>query len=96
MPSERVPNAIRRIVAARARDYCEYCRCPGQFATESFTVEHTKPRQAGGETTLENLAWSCFGCNSQYEVRSQKSEVNLRRLLVMARLHPPEELENGE
>ncbi len=64
MPSERVPDAIRRIVAARAQDYCEYCRCPGRFATESFTVEHTKPRIAGGETTLENLAWSCFGCNS--------------------------------
>lgn len=147
MPSERVPNAIRRIVAARARNYCEYCRCPGQFATESFTVEHTKPRQAGGETTLENLAWSCFGCNSHKHTKTHGTDletgqqeplynprqqswnehfswsndftqvigktpcgrttvealrlnragvVNLRRLLVMARLHPPEELENGE
>lgn len=142
MPSERVPEAIRRIVAARARDYCEYCRCSGQFATESFTVEHIKPRLAGGETTLENLAWSCFGCNSHkhtkthgidaetkqkeplYHPRQQvwnehfawNSEftqvigktpcgratvealwlnrtgvVNLRRLLFMAGMHPPEE-----
>ena len=71
MPSERVPGAIRQIVAARARDYCEYCHCPGQFATESFTVEHIKPRQAGGETTLENLAWSCFGCNSHKHTKIQ-------------------------
>lgn len=70
MPSFRVPDAIRRIVAARARDYCEYCRCPGRFATESFTVEHTKPRIAGGETTLENLAWSCFGCNSHKHTKT--------------------------
>ena len=142
MPSERVPSAIRQIVAARARDYCEYCRCSGQFATESFTIEHIKPRQAGGETTLENLAWSCFGCNSHkhtkingvdpetdqqeplYNPRQQVwtehfgwsrdftqvigrtpcgratvealrlnrlGVVNLRRLLFMAKLHPPEE-----
>jgi hypothetical protein len=64
MPGERIPKAIRQIVAARANDQCEYCRCLGQFATEDFTIEHIKPQQAGGETTLENLAWSCVGCNS--------------------------------
>lgn len=144
MSSERVPEAIRRIVGARAGDYCEYCRCFGQFATESFTVEHIKPRQAGGETTLENLAWSCFGCNSHKHTKTQAIDpqtnqkeplynprqqvwtehfcwssdftqiigktpcgratvealrlnragvVNLRRLLSMAGLHPPEELD---
>ncbi|MEZ4299319.1 MAG: HNH endonuclease signature motif containing protein [Polyangiaceae bacterium] len=48
---------------ARARDHCEYCRAPAQFATQSFTVEHIEPRGAGGETMLDNLAWACFGCN---------------------------------
>jgi hypothetical protein len=62
---------MRRIVAARARGYCEYCRCSEQFATESFTVEHIKPRQAGGETVLENLAWSCFGCNAHKHAKTQ-------------------------
>lgn len=56
MSSEKVPDAIKRVVAARAKDYCEYCRSPGKFATQIFTVEHIKPRDAGGETTLENLA----------------------------------------
>jgi len=41
--SEKTPQSIRRIVAARARGYCEYCRCSEDFATESFTVEHIKP-----------------------------------------------------
>ncbi|MCC5654699.1 HNH endonuclease [Nostoc sp. XA013] len=69
--SERVPESIRRIVAARARGYCEYCYCWEQFATQSFTIEHIKPRIAGGETILENLAWSCFGCNSYKHTKTQ-------------------------
>jgi hypothetical protein len=69
--SEKTPASIRRIVAARARGYCEYCRCSEQFATESFTIEHIKPRQAGGETILENLAWSCFGCNGHKHTKTQ-------------------------
>lgn len=142
MPSERVTDAMRQIVSARAQNYCEYCRSSDEFATESFTVEHIKPRQAGGETTLENLAWSCFGCNSHKHTKTQGIDpitgqqepifnprqqfwhehfswssdfsevigktpcgratvkalrlnragvVNLRRLLFMAGLHPPEE-----
>jgi hypothetical protein len=63
MPDQRVGAALRRAVQARARDLCEYCRCPAGFATQSFTVEHVNPRDLGGETVLENLAWACFGCN---------------------------------
>ncbi len=72
--SERTPESMRRIVAARARGYCEYCRCSEQFATESFTVEHVKPRQVGGETVLENLAWSCFGCNGHKHTKTQATD----------------------
>ena len=71
MPSERVPTAIRRLVAARAQGYCEYCYSPEAFATEGFAVEHIKPRQAGGETIFENLAWSCLGCNSYKQAKTQ-------------------------
>jgi 5-methylcytosine-specific restriction endonuclease McrA len=63
MADQRVTAAQRRAVRARAHDRCEYCRSPAQFATQSFTVEHIEPRDAGGETVLENLAWACFGCN---------------------------------
>lgn len=71
MSTDRVSGALRRIVAARANGYCEYCRCPENFATESFTVEHIHPRQAGGATVLENLAWSCFGCNGHKHAKTQ-------------------------
>jgi HNH endonuclease len=71
MADQRVGAALRRVVRARARDLCEYCRCPGQFATQSFTVEHVEPRDQGGETVLENLAWACFGCNSHKHTATQ-------------------------
>jgi len=70
MPSEKIPIAIRRVVAIRAKSYCEYCQCPESIGTQSFTVEHIKPRKLGGETILGNLAWSCFGCNSHKHTKT--------------------------
>jgi len=63
--SERVPQPLRREVAQRAQQLCEYCRCPEAFSPDSFTIDHIQPRQLGGVTALENLAWSCFGCNGR-------------------------------
>ncbi|HAZ42959.1 MAG TPA: HNH endonuclease [Cyanobacteria bacterium UBA11369] len=63
MASDRVTSAIKQAVSTRAKNYCEYCQSPGDYSIDGLTVDHIKPRQAGGETTLENLAWACFGCN---------------------------------
>lgn len=67
MPPEpdRVPASLRREVAQRAQQLCEYCRCPEVFSPDSFTIDHIQPRQLGGATALENLAWACFGCNGR-------------------------------
>jgi len=140
VPSDKISAATRRYVATRAKNYCEYCQCPENVGTQSFAVEHIKPRKAGGESIVENLAWSCFGCNSHkhtktvaidpttnsqvslFNPRQQNWEdhfywnddftlmigktdigratieslllnregiVNLRRLLILANLHPP-------
>lgn len=35
-----------------------------KFATQSFSIEHILPRYKGGETTFNNLALSCQGCNN--------------------------------
>jgi HNH endonuclease len=90
MPSDRVSDALRRVVAARAKGYCEYCRSSENFATESFTVEHIKPRQAGGETVLGNLAWSCFGCNGHKHTKMQSidPETGIQTLLF----HPRQQI----
>jgi len=68
--SDRISQALRKIVAERARRNCEYCRCPEAFSPDGFTVDHIKPRQSGGGTTAENLAWSCYGCNGRKHTRT--------------------------
>ncbi|MGC9525206.1 MAG: HNH endonuclease [Limnospira sp.] len=140
--SERVPATLRQEVARRAKNQCEYCRCPDAFSPDSFTVDHIRPRKLGGATIAENLAWACCGCNARKYTRTvypdpQTGEevalfnprrqswtehfhwsedltqaightpcgratiaalalnrpgvVNLRRLLILAGLHPPDE-----
>ena len=54
----------RQWIAERARWRCEYCKSPSEFATQAFSVEHILPLCRGGNTTLDNLALACPGCNS--------------------------------
>lgn len=61
---------LREQVRQRAHDRCEYCQSQARFATQSFALEHIEPRSAGGETTLENLAFSCQGCNNHKYCRT--------------------------
>jgi hypothetical protein len=70
MTSEYIPTSLRRIVQARSKGYCEYCYSPEAYATEGFVVEHVYPRVAGGLSTLDNLAWSCIGCNSHKHAKT--------------------------
>ncbi len=64
MSDARVPPAVRRRVAVRAGQRCEYCRCPEQFSTSSFCIEHIVPSSRGGGSELANLAFACTGCNA--------------------------------
>jgi len=59
-----VTDEERRRIVERARGCCEYCLSPALFATQSFSLEHIVPRSKGGRTSLENLAYSCQGCNN--------------------------------
>ena len=87
---ERVPAALRRTVASRAKNLCEYCRCPEEFSPDSFTVEHIKPRQAGGETISENLAWACFGCNSRKHTKIRHFDRETKQEVAL--FHPRQQL----
>jgi HNH endonuclease len=64
MSEGRVPTALKRQVAERARYCCEYCRSQARVATTAFSVEHVVPKVRGGNTDLENLALACQGCNN--------------------------------
>jgi hypothetical protein len=62
--SQKIPESLRRQVAARAKYRCEYCR---RLETDSFIryqTDHIISRKHGGKTILENLAHSCPICNN--------------------------------
>ena len=56
-------EAFRSLVVARAGGVCEYCRLLEAATGVTFHLEHVVPRSLGGETSLDNLALSCPGCN---------------------------------
>ncbi len=37
----------------------------------AFAVEHIIPRSQQGETQLDNLAWSCQGCNEHKHTKTE-------------------------
>src|SRR5271157_4698296 len=49
-------DQVRRL----ADDRCDYCRIPRRFDPLPFQLDHIIAEQHGGETILENLAWSCL------------------------------------
>jgi hypothetical protein len=57
---------LRQEVAERAAYRCEYCGLPQRFALHAHEPDHIVPRQHGGESHLQNLAWACLRCN-QYK-----------------------------
>ena len=86
MPSEYVSAALRRQVRARARGLCEYCLCPARFTNAPFHCEHIQPREAGGDTTLDNLAWACPPCNGHKYTKTQAHDPQTGRLVPL--FHP--------
>jgi HNH endonuclease len=46
-----------------AGNRCDYCRMPTALDPLPFQVDHIIAQQHGGETVLENLAWSCLHDN---------------------------------
>ena len=54
---------IQQAVETRAGHRCEYCRMHQSLQGASFHIEHIIPTSLGGTDDLDNLAWSCPGCN---------------------------------
>jgi hypothetical protein len=53
-----------RLVWRRAKGRCEYCLLSQEFDDRSFEIDHIVSRKHLGRTDQENLALSCFRCNS--------------------------------
>jgi 5-methylcytosine-specific restriction endonuclease McrA len=57
--------ALAALVRKRAQLICEYCRLPQVFSAIPFEIDHIVAQKHGGPTQEENLALSCFYCNSR-------------------------------
>lgn len=55
---------LQAAVRLRAQLRCEYCQFPEVFTRVPFQMDHFIPEKHDGPTTLENLAFSCFYCNT--------------------------------
>ena len=56
-------ESFRSLVVARAGGACEFCRLLEIATGTRFHIEHIWPQSQGGQTTIQNLALSCSGCN---------------------------------
>ncbi len=80
MPKIHVPLSLRKAVIERAFGYCEYCQLPAAFSPSSFNFEHIIPLIKQGLTSLENLAFSCGGCNAHKQDKIETLDPLTRQL----------------
>ena len=59
-----IDRALEAIVWQRAGSRCEYCHMPVAFSELPFQMDHIIAQKHGGPSSSENLALSCFYCNS--------------------------------
>lgn len=64
MPRRYVTASEKRQIIERADRRCEYCQSHMDYSPQSFDIEHILPVALGGQTSLDNLALACGGCNS--------------------------------
>ncbi|MGE0608949.1 MAG: HNH endonuclease [Pirellulales bacterium] len=56
--------SLLELIWERARRRCEYCLFPAAHAWLPFQIDHVIAEKHGGVTAAENLALSCYYCNS--------------------------------
>lgn len=59
----RISKKTKEELRIRAFGCCEYCQIRSNYAPSSFPGDHINPSSKGGKNELDNLAYSCNGCN---------------------------------
>jgi hypothetical protein len=88
MSEQNITVGLRRLVANRAANCCEYCRTQACFSSDPFTMDHITPRSIGGPSRYENLALACHGCNQHKSKRT--SALDPLTGLLVPLFHPRE------
>lgn len=83
-------RALRQQVEQRAYYCCEYCCSQARFSTQTFALEHIIPRSQNGETSLENLALACQGCNNFKYNKTEAKDPITHKLVPL--FHPRQHL----
>lgn len=79
--------AVRQFVRERAGFRCEYCKLSQvEGATIRFHIEHVRPRQHGGDESIQNLALACSNCN--WNKGPNLSAIDPRSNVVTRIYHP--------
>ncbi|GAK58104.1 HNH endonuclease [Candidatus Vecturithrix granuli] len=86
MRKSQIPQKLRQVVKQRAHACCEYCLSQEQFSTQPFSVDHIIPVEKGGDTTSENLAFSCQGCNNHKYTKTEGYDTITHRMVPL--YHP--------
>jgi hypothetical protein len=81
-----VVSIVRRVVASRAKDRCEYCRAPVSATAYTFHLDHIIPLARGGRHEPMNLALACAPCNLAKQDRMEARDPVTRKI---ARLFNP-------
>ena len=62
--SRTISDKTRKLVAERAGFCCEYCRTHQSDLLLGCQIDHIISLKHGGSNSNQNLAFSCFVCNS--------------------------------
>lgn len=80
----KVSPSMRKILWRVSHGRCHWCRRRmrrdvGPSHPRKFTVDHIKPKAAGGVTNFSNLAACCFRCNQRRAADFHRRIVNIER-----------------
>ena len=81
-----IPVFLRKLVARRAGNRCEYCRLSQKGQEATFHIDHIVPVASGGETIAENLALACVSCSLRKGAKETAIDAQTKRAVKL--FHP--------
>jgi hypothetical protein len=79
-------EVLSQFVWTRAQHCCEYCQLHQDYSRLTFEIDHIIAIKHGGATTANNLALSCFYCNSYKG--SNIAGIDTRSQQIVRLFHP--------
>ena len=81
-----VPDVLRREVADRAEQRCEYCRVHQEDRLFAHEIDHIIAEKHGGQSVSDNLSLACAECN-RYK-GSDLCSLDSETQMIVSLFHP--------